>query len=248
MNTIVDGLLTRYSDEGEGPLILMLHGWGSNLSVYDGLASALVKKHRIVRFDWPGFGGTQKPATAWGVEAFAAFCEGFCIKLDIRPDAIVGHSMGGQTAVNIVGRGALTPKKLVLLAASAVRPQPGAREQLFKVAAKFGKKVVPSKMQSGAKAKLYQAAGTTDYLQTQSMAPSYQMIIREDQLKWAREIKVPTLLVWGDADVDAPPERAAMLSQAIQGSDLKLFKDAGHFVFLDQPEGVTKLLTEFIDG
>jgi pimeloyl-ACP methyl ester carboxylesterase len=248
VNIVVGGVLINYLDEGQGPLIVMMHGWGSNLRVYDNMTAELTKKHRVVRFDWPGFGSSQKPPQAWGVEEFAAIATGFLNKLSLKPKLLVGHSMGGQIAVNMVGRGLVKPQKLVLLAASAVRPPVGPRQRIFMAAAKIGKRVVPARLQSKARQKLYQAAGTTDYLQVRSMQPSYQLITREDQQAWARKIHTPTLLIWGDQDDDAPLRRGRMLQLCILNSRLEVFPGAGHFMFVEQPQGTLQLIEDFIDA
>ena len=85
MKVIVDGLATEYQDEGHGPVILMLHGWGNTYHVFDAIVPALAKIRRVVRLDLPGFGATERPAEAWYVEDYARFVGAFCAKLKIDP-------------------------------------------------------------------------------------------------------------------------------------------------------------------
>jgi len=56
MKVLVNNQLIEYKDEGSGRVVLLLHGWGTNLATFDQLAGHLAKKFRVIRFDFPGFG------------------------------------------------------------------------------------------------------------------------------------------------------------------------------------------------
>jgi len=74
MNAIVSNLLTNYADSGpsEAPVVLMLHGWGSSIGAFQDLADRLQPKTRVVRLDFPGFGGTQMPPASWRIARLAS--------------------------------------------------------------------------------------------------------------------------------------------------------------------------------
>lgn len=248
MKLLVDGLAVNYDDTGKGPVILMLHGWGSNLQVYDNLTLQLKKNYRVVRFDWPGFGGSELPKTTWGIDEFTVFAAAFCAKLGVSPDILVGHSMGGQTAVHLVGSGQLKPQKLILLAASAVRPAQGTREMLYKLIAKSGKHLVRGRLAERLKHRLYRQTGTSDYLNSGQMQASYRQIVTQDQTGLARNITIPTLVLWGDQDNDAPLERGKLLASIINHSQLEVLPGAGHYMFVDEPERSLQIINEFLSS
>ncbi len=249
MQIIVQGLAVSYEEQGSGPGILLLHGWGSNLRVFDGITAAMADAFRVVRFDWPGFGGSQTPPPTWGIQEFAAFTKAFCDKIGLLPQAIIGHSMGGQVAVRLVGSQLLQPTHLVLIGAAAVRPARSLRTNSYMLAAKTGKLLL-GKTALGARLRkrLYASAGTEDYLGTHGMQEIYGRIVnpREDQRELARNIKIPALLIWGDRDQDTPLERARLLEAAIPDARLEVVPGAGHYVMLDASPVVTRLLREFL--
>jgi pimeloyl-ACP methyl ester carboxylesterase len=221
----------------------MLHGWGSQASVYDGLAKPLAAGYRVVRPDLPGFGGSQQPPLNWGVEEFAEWVVAFCTKLKLEPYALLGHSFGGQLAVHLAGKGMLKPDRLILVGASAVRPPKTGRDLAYNSVAKVGKRLVPpGALARKLRAKLYSSAGTEDYLLSGPMQPIYRRIINQDQLKYAERISCPTLLIWGEGDDAAPLARGRLLHEAIVASRIEIIPGAGHYVFLDKPQIVAELV------
>jgi len=59
--TRIDQISVNYIDEGEGDVILLLHGWGANITLFQGIIETLSPKHRVVALDMPGFGKTPEP-------------------------------------------------------------------------------------------------------------------------------------------------------------------------------------------
>ncbi len=113
MKVIVDNIAIESVDSGEGPVILMLHGWKDSLNTFDKLVP-LLPGYRVIRLDMPGFGASDAPRNAWGVGEYVDFVKAFIEKLNISPEIIVGHSFGGRIAIKGVGTGVLKPKMLVL--------------------------------------------------------------------------------------------------------------------------------------
>ena len=96
MKIIVQNLATEYLDEGNGKVVLFLHGWQDNLHTFDSLASLLSPTWRIVRLDLPGFGKSEVPKETGELDNYVQFVKDFINKLDIHVYALVGHSFGGQ--------------------------------------------------------------------------------------------------------------------------------------------------------
>ena len=221
----------------------MLHGWGSQATAFDGLAKELVGDYRVVRPNLPGFGGSEQPPLDWGVEEFAELVVAFCTKLKLEPYALIGHSFGGQLAVHLVGKGMLKPERLILLAASAVRPPRSSRDLVYNSLAKLGKQLVPpGRLARKLRERLYSSAGTQDYLESGQMQPIYRRIVSQDQLKNAERISCHTVLIWGEKDDAAPLARGRLLNDAISGSRLEVVPGASHYAFLDEPDAVTALI------
>src|SRR5687767_7106943 len=114
MQVIVDSLLTHYEVHGKGRPVLLLHGWGDSAAGLQKLQAALARKHRVIALDLPGFGGTQPPENAWGLDDYAYFVDHFLAKTDTKQlKALIGHSNGGAIAIRGMARGWLSADRLV---------------------------------------------------------------------------------------------------------------------------------------
>src|SRR3989338_7696853 len=130
---IVNNLAVEYIDEGKGPILFLLHGWGDNLHTFDSLLAKLSASFRVVRLDLPGFGGSEAPEESWGVEEYAYFVKSFIEKLGIPSYIIIGHSFGGRIAIKGVGIGLLKPQKVVLISAAGLATNRKVRNQLLRL-------------------------------------------------------------------------------------------------------------------
>ena len=57
----INGISVNYIDEGEGEIVLLLHGWGANITLYRSVIDSLKKSRRVIALDMPGFGKTPEP-------------------------------------------------------------------------------------------------------------------------------------------------------------------------------------------
>jgi pimeloyl-ACP methyl ester carboxylesterase len=246
MNIIIDNLATQYSERGQGPILLLLHGWGSSSDIFDGLAQSLELSHRIIALNLPGFGGTEMPPVTWGVADYAQFVLHFCEEKGFQPDIILGHSLGGQIAVFSVGNGLMSPRKLILVSAAVIRTKPATSKQAIRLLAKTGKAVLgTSRLGMAARKRLYSSVGSSEYLDLPAMQPTYRRVITEDQTEAARKINCPTLLLWGCDDRDTPVQEGRIVAGVIPASKLIEF-EGGHFIFLDDAPNVTAAIIEFL--
>ena len=247
MKTIVNNLAVEYLDEGSGPHILMLHGWGNTMRYLDTLCNEL-KDCRVVRLDLPGFGDSEKAPAPWNVEDYARFIEKFCEKLQIKPRAMFGHSFGGRILTKGVGEGILHPEKIILAASAGVADRKTKRNMLYASIAKIGRYVLApfsEKLYQRARHALYNMTGS-DYLTTGKMSETFLKVIREDLSPCATKIATPTLLIWGADDAVTPLSEGKKLNELIRNSVLHVIAGAAHFVYRDNPKEVARLIREFV--
>lgn len=251
MKIIVNGLATEYKDEGEGPVLLFLPGWMNTISTFDGLASRLVQKYRIIRLDFPGFvgGGTEAPASHWGVSEYANFTRAFIEKIGLKSYTLVGHSFGGRVAIKGTAEGILTPEKVVLIASAGIAKHRTIYNRILTLLAKIGKLIlyIPplTIWRKTLRKKLYQQLGS-DYLAAGALSQIYINVIQEDLKEYAQKIKVPTLLIWGSKDNMVPLSDGELFKQLIAGSTLEVFEGVGHSPHQEKPEEVVRLISNFI--
>ncbi|MEK7096192.1 MAG: alpha/beta hydrolase [Patescibacteria group bacterium] len=249
MNVVVNGLMTSYQKVGKGPVIVCLHGWGDSAATFSKLAENLRGKYQLLILDLPGFGGTQKPTTAWGLEDYANFVAAWLKKLDAGEiNAIIGHSFGGAVAIKAVSTLTLKPSKLVLLASAGVREKKSLRLGILRTGAKVAKVplyILPAHKATKIKTYFYHKAGS-DLMLSPHMRQTFVKTIREDLRQTASSIKLPTLLIYGNQDRETPSKDGQLLNEAIPDSRLEII-NAGHFLHQEQVGEVSNLILEFLE-
>jgi pimeloyl-ACP methyl ester carboxylesterase len=249
VNIVVDNLLTNYRLSGKGKLVLLLHGWGDSARGLAKLQKNLADKYEVLALDLPGFGGTQAPQSAWDLDDYARFIVAALEKLELKqPYALLGHSNGGALAIRAASMGLLKPEKLILLAAAGVRTNSAGKRLFLKIVAKTGNLAtiwMPERYRKGLRKSLYGAAGS-DILVAPHLEDTFKKTVRQDVQGDAVAIDMPTLLVYAADDDAIPVADGKQYHDLIKGSDLKIVEGAGHFVHIDQPEEVARLIKEFL--
>jgi pimeloyl-ACP methyl ester carboxylesterase len=149
-------------------------------------------------------------------------------KLDIDDRCInlVGHSFGGRICIKAVSERILSPDKIVLIGSAGVKHSESLRNMSYRLVAKSGKAFLSlpglSRYSHKARKRLYESTGSTDYVQSGTMKDIFLATINEDLSQNAPKITVPTLLVWGEDDDQAPIEDARFFRGAIPNSELKV--------------------------
>lgn len=114
----VNGCRVSYTEAGEGPPVLLLHGavFGGNVFWWENQA-ALAGRFRTLAPDLPGWGASEKPRAAYTVDFYHEFITGFLDRLGLERVPLVGHSMGGLLASSYALRHPERVSHLVTVAA-----------------------------------------------------------------------------------------------------------------------------------
>jgi pimeloyl-ACP methyl ester carboxylesterase len=249
MQVIVDNLLIHYELRGDGKLVILLHGWGDSSQGLESLIRTLSKQYMVLAIDLPGFGGSQAPKSVWDLDNYADFLAQTLLKLDLKnPFAIIGHSNGGAIAMHAMAQSKIMSQKLILLGTAGIRNKNTSHKLLYASIAKIGKAGtvwLPKRQKHILRKKLYGAAGS-DMLLMPALEETFKKIVNQDIQIDAAKLTVPTLLIFAQNDNAVPIEDGKKLHQLIEGSKLEILQDSGHFVHLDQPEKVQRLIGEFL--
>ena len=106
----VDGLNVAYSDTGDGPPVLLLHGWPTSSYLWREIGPALAREHRVIAPDLPGFGASSKPVgTRYSFGLFERTLDALVNELGLEEMGLVVHDLGGPVGVHW----ALTPPRRV---------------------------------------------------------------------------------------------------------------------------------------
>lgn len=257
MQVVVDSLLTTYDRSdggGSNPrknrrTVVLLHGWADNATSWRQVRESLAVHYDVIAVNLPGFGGTQKPEGIWGLNEYAVFVAAFLKKIGVKEAyAFVGHSNGGAMAIRGLANGSLQSEKLVLLAAAGIRTELQGRKKLLRVLTKTGKVLtypLPATVRKRLRKQLYTSVGS-DMLVAEHMQETFKKVVTDDIQADAAKLTLPTLLVYGEDDRSTPVHYGRILHNLIAGSTLEVLGATGHFVHLDRPSEIEKLLAEFL--
>ena len=114
----VDDVRLHYVDHGEGPVVVLLHG--NVLRLEDFIASGLIERlgddHRVIAFDRPGYGYSERPRDRlWTADKQASVLERALTQLGVEAPTVLGHSWGTLVALALAARGVASVRKLVLV-------------------------------------------------------------------------------------------------------------------------------------
>jgi 3-oxoadipate enol-lactonase len=245
--TMDDGVALEVTDTGNGPGLLLVHGFGGAKEDFADHVDALAARHRVVTFDHRGHGKSDDPpgADAYSLDRLAADVLGVAGALGIDTFRLLGHSMGGMVARRVVLAAPERVAGLVLMDTSP-GPIPSVDPELADLAAGImldqGKDVLkPMLDEAGtleSPAHLRLLAERPELVEYelrnwQALSPvMWATMLREivhqpDQLALLAGVRCPTLVIVGEQDtpfVSASHDMAA----TIPGAELVVVRDAGH--------------------
>ena len=99
----------HYNTEGSGEVVVLLHGFLENGSMWDEFALDIAKTHQVIRLDLPGFGNSDCIQATHSMQLFAECTKYLLSELKIDSFIIIGHSMGGYVALELAK---ICPKKI----------------------------------------------------------------------------------------------------------------------------------------
>jgi len=244
----IGGINLHYHEVGSGSPVLLLHGWGSSVDSFKYLEKYLAPNLHIISLDLPGFGGSELPQTAWTLNDYVELVKSFLAKLEIRNPAVVGHSFGGRIAICLGSQGLAS--KIILANSAGVRPHRSAIYYVKVYSYKLAKQLlmfVPAKVRPILLDKLQQRFGSRDYRAANPvLRKTLVNVVNDDLTSLLPNIKVPTLLIWGENDTETPVYQAEAMEKKIPDAGLVVLKNAGHYSFLDKAMEFNIIADQFL--
>ena len=230
----------NYIQYGSGSDVVLLHGWGQNIAMMKPIGDRLQKNHRITILDFPGFGESEEPKTALTVYDYCEILEELLKKLKVKKPVIMGHSFGGRIAIIYASRNEV--EKVVLFGSPCIRKEvkPSLKLRMLK-----SLKKIPgiNKLEGFAKNHM----GSRDYKNASEIMKKILVnVVNEDLSECAKKINVPTLLIWGDRDTEAPVEDAKELEKIIPDAGLIVLPNSTHYAYLENLPQVINILNKFL--
>ncbi|MEY4975994.1 MAG: 2-hydroxy-6-oxononadienedioate/2-hydroxy-6-oxononatrienedioate hydrolase [Pseudomonadota bacterium] len=237
-------LHVRDSGPRDAPAVVLLHGFGSSLQTWDDWAEGLSKTHRVIRLDLPGSGlSPPDPAHDYSDARSLQMLLALLDELGVQRASLVGHSMGGRIAWTLAARHPERTERLVLVAPDGFASFGIEYGKAMDVPASWGlmrhalpRAVLRMNLQAAyARPESLTEARVTRYHELlrapgarRAMLDRLRQTVLQAPVPLLRQIRAPTLLVWGEADAMIPFVHAQDYLQAIAGSRLAAFAGTGH--------------------
>lgn len=246
----VNGIKVRYKVAGVGEQILLLHGWRGSIEsmrlVFDDFAS----HYAVLAIDFPGHGESELPLTPWGVSDYSELVLGVMDALHVQRPHIIAHSFGGRVTIKLASSKPDRIGKIILVDSAGVQPPRSIQYYLRVILAKTGKYLARRCGRLGKMIRdlIYTVIASRDYLNAGPLRDTFTKIVNEDLTPFLPHIKSPTLLIWGEDDKETPVSSAMVMKNLIPQAELIIFKNAGHYSYIDQYSKFRLVVRKFLRG
>lgn len=232
---------------GRGPNLIMLHGWGNDVSSFWGVTDLLKNDFTLWLIDLSGFGRSDIPKNPFRTIDYANIVTGFIHQKNLFKPILLGHSLGGRVGIKLAAQNPDILGKLILEASAGIKPQ---RDILKTVIYPFTKlaKLIPNIF--GIKEKLryiFYKSLKSDYINVGEMKQTLANILEEDLTDELSKIKTETLLIWGEKDStkEASLRNGKLIYRLIKNSRIEVIEDVGHFPHIENPERFVYYVKDF---
>ena len=273
-----NGLRFHLVEAGQGPLVLLLHGFPEFWYGWRHQLPVLARHFRVVAPDLRGYNLTEKPPTGYDWETLASDVPALIRALGAERAHVVGHDWGGVVAWGAAIFHPDVVDRLVILNAphpAAYRRElrhnpaqwlqswyiglfqvPGLAERLL--TRDHGRGVARMLQRSSSTPTTFSRADLATYRRAvmrpgavTAMLAYYRALVSAGTLTSAaaeRQITAETLLIWGMQDVALSPALATGLEHWVPRLRVEPIPEAGHWVQHEQPDAVNSLLTTMLAG
>jgi pimeloyl-ACP methyl ester carboxylesterase len=257
-------------DEGQGPVVLMLHSSMTNLREWDAWADALKGRYRVIRFDWPPYGLSTDSAPSTGMPGVVSLIEKVVAAKKLEKFSIVGTSSGATIATLYAARHPEQVEALALSALPLEAPPTTKFSKLMWSMVWVHEKLVPNYYpRAYYRQSLSELYGkperlkdeTVDwYYQTNTLPGGFARVRQyweaNKKAVWAKgagddaaNVTAPILLQWGDRDPVLPTYLADKAVKQFSAAKVTLihYPDLGHYPMLELPQETGRDLVTFLD-
>jgi len=264
---VVDGVRLAYEEWGMGPPLLFVHGFGTSSHSWRAVMAALADSHRTVAVDLMGFGRSEKPLRQlYTMERQAALLRGFITQLDLADPVLVGHSYGGGVCLMLLRLNRdFNPRSLVLVDPVCYPQKLPLFLRLLRTPALGPLLLNALPVEKAVRMGLQRAYYRPLVIRNDTVA-AYAAALRapggkqaaiataahffpqdlQGMLRSYKQIKCPTLIIWGERDPLIPVLTAKRLLTDIAGARVKVLEGTGHVPQEEVPQRVSQAISEFL--
>ena len=236
------------------PPILILHGWSLSADRYTPLIQELSRMgYSAYAPDLPGFGTASIPKKPLQLNNYVDFVEKYIKKHAIVNPIIIGHSFGGRVAIKYAS---VYGPSLTGIILSGTPGYPSVKKWkwfLSYLISKFGNMLFSLLYFHGREEKIrswfYTIVGAKDYSRAGGvMRETFKNIVSEKLHACMKQIRIPSLLLWGERDILVPLWVAKKMHKTLINSTVVVLTGVGHNVVITNPKRVAQEVHRFIQS
>ncbi len=250
-----------FDDDGPGPLVVLLHGFPLDRTMWEHQVEALGTLYRVITPDLRGLGESPTPAEISTIDEMADDVIELLDALGLdEPVVLGGLSMGGYVALSIAARHPQRLRALMLLDTKSQADTPEAAQQRETLASQLervgnsapvAEAMLPKLLSPSTPSRIPNLAKHLDrqirHASPAGLAAALRgMAIRPDRTPDLGGITLPTLVLAGVDDAVTPPDGMRKLAESLPNARFVEIPDAGHLTPLENPKATNAALLAFL--
>ena len=258
----------RYFVGGEGPPLVLVHGWTGAAANWVELAPLLAERHRVLVPELPGHGGSSPLPAAPNLDPYSERVRLVMEREGVASAGVIGHSLGGLVALRLAIRHPTGVRALVLAGAAGIST--GSRRAEFWISflglTRPGKAIAPFRAAVGRSPLLrrvvfsrYQVADphalTARSVDGLLVAATLHTDVRsagralaaDDPRPDLARVRCPTLVLWGARDQQVSVDDAFEYARRLR-APLRTIADCGHLLIVERPHACRDAIESFLDS
>jgi pimeloyl-ACP methyl ester carboxylesterase len=255
----VEGAAVEYRQDGAGPDLLLLHSLLTEMSVFDRIVPALMRKHRVTRLNLPGFGASD-PVALNSVGEYADYVARALDALSLPATVdVFGNGFGAFVALELAIRHGARMGRLMVADTAPGFPEAGKapfRGMADKVRTSGIGAILDTAIGRMFPAAFQAAHPDVVTARKAALAPTDAACFANACLALAaldlaaqlQSVRNPTLVMCGAFDQTTPPTLAREVARAIPGAVYREIEGSGHCPMLEQPEALVTMIESFTSG
>jgi pimeloyl-ACP methyl ester carboxylesterase len=262
----LDGSWVRYDVIGGGPPVVLVHGWLSSSRIWEALARRLAQRFTVYSLDLTGFGESDKPLSGYGVRNGSRLLYAFCAHFGLTRASVIGHDLGGNMAVKLAADHPDLVGRVVLVSVPADEDQIDLPTPLWLATLPvlgplfyaLGRAVRPVRRMwmrpfvadpDDLTDELVDDAGkSTPAAVGRTLDMSRREISGGRLVRQAKIIKMPMLVVSGEADQIVDPHSVSAWAGSVQRAEICLMDACGHAPMIERPAEFAAQILAFLTG
>jgi pimeloyl-ACP methyl ester carboxylesterase len=261
------GRSTHYLERGTGEPVILLHGFNMDANTWKNNIDALALNYKVYAIDLWGLGFSHRESIDPGYELYSEQLLRFMDEKGIHKATLVGHSMGGGTAIFFAVNHANRVEKLVLVDSTGIPNPlplrskfftlPGLGEFLLSINNDYFRRKNLGELwffdRDQMTNEVYETI--TQFQKIEGSSEILLKILRKDFFHTLREkihqldqLDVPVLIIWGEHDISIPLKIGEEMHSMLEGSRFEIIEHGGHMPNFDDPDRFNQIVGDFLEG